>query len=194
MLRRMLYSQLVGTVLYGVDGVRVGQVRRVLVDEVTGRPEWVAVSTGALGARQRLVPIAAADLQLDGIRVPYPAAVVLAAPRFDPRDAAPSQDAEENLYRHYGMDTEPPPPRLTGTDQNDVAGGDAGPAPTAHPVDRSPVPALAGWDLAKARQLVEHAFSYSQQPPEPPGEHPTVDPGVPWTLSDDVKDPGMGDE
>ncbi len=64
MLRRMLYSQLVGTVLYGGDGIRVGQVRRVLLDEITGRPEWVVVSTGALGARQRLVPIMTADLQL----------------------------------------------------------------------------------------------------------------------------------
>lgn len=198
MLRRMLYSQLLGTVLYGVDGIRVGQVRRVLVDEITGRPEWVAVSTGALGARQRLVPIAAADLQLGGIRVPYPAVVILAAPRFDLRDAAPTQDAEEELYRHYGMDSEPPPARPSVTDRNhgrdgdgdgDGDHGDDAPVPTVRTGDGGIVRSVGGWDLGKIRQLLDHAFSYPQQLPEPAGEVPTVDATAPSIESEDEKDP-----
>ena len=211
MLRRMLYSQLIGTVLYGVDGIRVGQVRRVLVDEITGRPEWVAVSTGALGARQRLVPVAAADLQIGGIRVPYPAAVVLAAPRFDPRDAAPNQGSEEELYRHYDMDGmdgengedgedgedgESPPIRLPGTDQNNDrdqhrdADRDAV-CPVADD-DGSPTPAaVEGWDLVKVRQLLEHTFSYPQQPAGPAGETAAVDAPASSAESDAGQHPHM---
>lgn len=182
MLRRMLYSQLLGTVLYGVDGIKVGQVRRVLVDEITGRPEWVAVSTGALGARQRLVPIAAADLQLGGIRVPYSAAVVLASPRFDPRDAAPDQAGEEELYRHYGMDSEPPPTRLAVADLE--TDSDADSVPTVPTDDGSPAPTFAGWDLGKIRQLLEQAFSDSQLTPGHPRAIHTIVSALPSLDAD----------
>ncbi len=191
-LRRTLYSQLLGTALYGSDGIRVGQVRRVLVDEITGRPEWIAVSTGVLGARQRLVSIMAADLEMGGIRVPYPAAVVLAAPRFDPRDPAPDQDTGEALYRHYGMDSEPPPLGSPGSTRQDVVDGDDLPSPTVRTSDRTPIKALAQWDLAKVRQLVELVLSYPQQPLAPSVENLTVTSARPSIASTDENDPQRG--
>ncbi|MEO3938946.1 PRC-barrel domain-containing protein [Dermatophilaceae bacterium Soc4.6] len=197
----MLYSQLVGTVLYGGDGIRVGQVRRVLLDEITGRPEWVVVSTGALGARQRLVPIMTADLQPGGIRVPYPAAVVLAAPRFDPRDAAPSQGCEEELYRHYAMDGTDgldgtgstdrgqESASFAGFDSNLAASNGVGASASTLPApDHSPD--SAGWDLGKLRKLLDLAFAYPQhQPPGRTGETFLVDAAETSIESDDGRVP-----
>ncbi len=197
MLRRMLYSQLRGVVLYGSDGIRAGQVRRVLVDGLTGRPEWVVVSTGALGARQRLVPISAGDLQRGGIHVPYPASTVLTAPRFDPRDTAPSQFSEEELYRHYDMDgtdgtdgigRESPSALLTGFDRHHRV--DSLPSPTVPTLDHYPTPESTGWDPVKLQHLLGLAFTYPQhQPPRPAGGAPLVDAAAPSVQSVDGIDP-----
>ena len=47
---RRPFQRLIGRSAYGRDGVRIGQVRDIVVDEVTGRPEWVSIATGILGA------------------------------------------------------------------------------------------------------------------------------------------------
>lgn len=112
------FAQIIGAVVYGSDDVRIGQVRRVLLDEVTHRPEWAAVATGVLGARQRLIPVSGADLSPHQLRVPFAGDDVVSSPRFDPRDSQPSPEVEEQLYRHHHMlDTETEP----GRDANDRA-------------------------------------------------------------------------
>ena len=110
---RRPFHRLIGRSAYGSDGIRIGQVRQILVDEVTGRPEWVSIATGILGARQRLAPIDSPDLRADSVVVPFTSDLVSSAPRIPPTTAATATPAlttasEEMLYRHYGM-TDPDP-------------------------------------------------------------------------------------
>lgn len=39
------YRTLIGRTAVDRSGVRIGQIRQVIVDEVTGRPEWVVIAT-----------------------------------------------------------------------------------------------------------------------------------------------------
>lgn len=97
------FQLLIGRGAYAEDGAWVGLVRAVLVDDVTGRPEWVCVATGILGARQRLVPVALHHLRADGAFLPFDAAAIRSAPRVELQDGQPSQEAEEALHRHYRL-------------------------------------------------------------------------------------------
>ncbi len=115
------YRTLIGRTAVDRSGVRIGQIRQVIVDEVTGRPEWVVIATGVLGARQKLVPIAADDLRdavasrvgdggrLAAVTIPADDERVRSAPRVELVDGQPTQSAEEALYRHYQMIADEPP-------------------------------------------------------------------------------------
>jgi len=133
---RRPFHRLIGRSAYGSDGIRIGQVRQILVDEVTGGPEWVSIATGILGARQRLAPIDSPDLRADSVVVPFTSDLVSSAPRIPPTTAATATPAlttasEEMLYRHYGM-TDPDPNLDPDTDTDPKAATgprDAGPTP-----------------------------------------------------------------
>jgi len=87
----------------------------VVVDDVTGRPEWLVVSTGILGARERWVPIqtsavTSAHTSATGpLTVPLDLETVLEAPRFGLVRAGLTTSQEEALLVHYGMDADPAP-------------------------------------------------------------------------------------
>ena len=92
-----------GQKLVGQDGGKIGTIDEVYVDEQTGEPEWLAVSTGLFGSRVSFVPLAEAQRDGDDIRVPYDKDQVKDSPNAD-ADGALSQDEESRLYRHYGLD------------------------------------------------------------------------------------------
>ena len=92
-----------GQKLVSQDGVKIGTIDEVYVDEQTGKPEWLAVSTGLFGSRVSFVPLAEAQRDGDDIRVPYHKDQVKDSPNAD-ADGALSQDEESRLYRHYGLD------------------------------------------------------------------------------------------
>ena len=60
-----------GQKLVSQDGDKIGTIDEVYVDEQTGEPEWLAVSTGLFGSRVSFVPLAEAQRDGDDIRVPY---------------------------------------------------------------------------------------------------------------------------
>lgn len=97
------FARLVGQSAYARDGRRIGPISQVLLDGVTGRPEWVRVATGILGARQKLVPVGVGDFVPAGVRLPFEAEQVQSAPRVELRHGELSEPDEETLYRHYGM-------------------------------------------------------------------------------------------
>ena len=92
-----------GQKLVSQDGDKIGTIDEVYVDEQTGKPEWLAVSTGLFGSRVSFVPLAEAQRDGDDIRVPYAKDQVKDSPNAD-ADGALSQDEESRLYRHYGLD------------------------------------------------------------------------------------------
>jgi uncharacterized protein (TIGR02271 family) len=92
-----------GQKLVSQDGDKIGTIDEIYVDEQTGEPEWLAVSTGLFGSRVSFVPLAEARRDGDDIRVPYSKDQVKDSPNAD-ADGALSQDEESRLYRHYGLD------------------------------------------------------------------------------------------
>jgi hypothetical protein len=85
------------------DGQKVGKLRDLFLDSQTDRPEWAGVSTGFLGRKLALVPLAEATDAEGAVRVAFTEQQIKDAPTMDP-DMELSQSEEEGLYRHYGLD------------------------------------------------------------------------------------------
>jgi hypothetical protein len=92
---------LIGRKAFDRNGVKIGTVDEVYLDDATGEPEWAAVRTG-LFSRDAFVPLDPAGLDGDVLRVPFERSVVKNAPDFGVgRHLSPEQ--ELRLYRHYGL-------------------------------------------------------------------------------------------
>src|SRR5690348_6204909 len=85
--------------VYDSDGDKVGKVDVVFEDIHTGQPEWVAVKTGMFGSKSSFVPLAAAHIEGDDLRVPYDKSQIKDAPNFDTTQKLSEQD-EEQLYSY----------------------------------------------------------------------------------------------
>jgi hypothetical protein len=85
------------------DGQKVGKLRDLFLDSQTDRPEWAGVSTGFLGRKRALVPLAEATEAEGAVRVAFTEEQIKDAPTMDP-DMELSQSEEEDLYRYYGLD------------------------------------------------------------------------------------------
>jgi uncharacterized protein (TIGR02271 family) len=86
------------------DGDKIGKVSQVFLDDQTGNPEWVTVTTGLFGTAESFIPLNQASVQGDTIRVPYDKATVKGAPRVDDANGHLSESEEAELYRYYGLD------------------------------------------------------------------------------------------
>jgi len=91
-----------GTVTDG-SGSKIGKVGQVYLDDRTGQPDWVTVSTGLFGTSESFVPLQGAVVEGDTLRVAYTKEQVKDAPRVD-TDGHLSEEEEQRLYRHYGLD------------------------------------------------------------------------------------------
>ena len=92
-----------GQDLYDNDGDKVGSIEEIYLDAETGEPEWALVNTGMFGTKSTFVPLQEATEDGGSLRVPYDKAQVKDAPKME-ADGQLSQDAEAELYRHYGLD------------------------------------------------------------------------------------------
>ena len=63
MITKQQASDLIGATAYDHGGGQVGEVATVYLDQASGEPEWLTVTTGLFGPRQTLVPIARAHLR-----------------------------------------------------------------------------------------------------------------------------------
>lgn len=85
------------------NGRRVGHVRHVYFDLVTGRAEWLGVSIGRFRGTLRCVPAPATFSVGDAhVCVDYDAALIRQAPPTD-RPVGLDDAAEQRLYAHYGF-------------------------------------------------------------------------------------------
>jgi uncharacterized protein (TIGR02271 family) len=103
MLEQNQIDQVTGTDLYGSDGEKIGKVGQVYLDDQTGQPEWVTVSTGLFGTNESFVPLRDAAMSGDRLTVPYDKDKVKDAPNVDV-DRHLSEEEEQQLFRHYGVD------------------------------------------------------------------------------------------
>ncbi len=82
------------------DGEKIGKLKEIYVDEVTGAPEWALIESGLLGKKRHLVPLRDASPVGEDVRVPIEKSRVEAAPTVDSA-AELSEEDEEQLYHHY---------------------------------------------------------------------------------------------
>lgn len=105
-----------GHSLVDSDGSKIGKISDIYMDDQTGQPEWLAVSTGLFGTRVSFVPIAGATAHGNELAVPYSKQQVKDAPHAEP-DGYLTLEEEARLYSHYGMAySESPGDRARGTD------------------------------------------------------------------------------
>ena len=85
------------------NGEKIGRIDAVYVDQQTDKPEWALVNTGLFGTKSSFVPLAGAAPSGEDVVVKVEAQQVKDAPQMDP-DQELSEQAEAELFRHYGID------------------------------------------------------------------------------------------
>jgi stress response protein YsnF len=93
-------SAAIGSTAYDANGAKIGTVEHFYIDDRTGAPSWVAVTTGLFGTRQSVVPAMDATFADGGLRLPVAVDAVKSAPHLAGDHLSPDDEAE--LRRHYG--------------------------------------------------------------------------------------------
>ncbi|RJT96993.1 DUF2382 domain-containing protein [Arthrobacter frigidicola] len=88
--------------VYTNDGSKLGSIGQLYVDDETGQPSWVTVNTGLFGTSESFVPLQAASVDGNDVRVPYSKDLVKDAPKVE-KDGHLSPEEEDRLYRHYSL-------------------------------------------------------------------------------------------
>jgi uncharacterized protein (TIGR02271 family) len=93
--------------LYDERGSKVGDVKHVFLDDRTGRPEWLGVKTGMLGANEAYVPAQRAEWVSDHVEAGYEKDFIKQAPAVDLEAGGEHIPAAEvqQLYHYYGIDS-----------------------------------------------------------------------------------------
>ncbi|WP_208053649.1 YsnF/AvaK domain-containing protein [Allobranchiibius sp. GilTou38] len=83
-------------------GTTIGAIGRIYLDDRSGEPAWVSVTTGPAGRSEVFIPLGDAQADGRGLRFPHSAAVIAAAPRVE---AVRHLDIgqEQTLRVHYAM-------------------------------------------------------------------------------------------
>jgi uncharacterized protein (TIGR02271 family) len=116
-------------------GDKIGKVSAIFVDDQTGQPEWLAISTGMFAKRSSFVPLEGATAEGDQLVISYDKAKVKDAPQVDDDgDGHLTPDEEEVLYRYYGRGYEQTP---SAQSQTGVVGHDTSGPTTDEAMTRS---------------------------------------------------------
>ncbi|WP_123027163.1 DUF2382 domain-containing protein [Mycolicibacterium stellerae] len=119
-----------GVEVTGAEGVKLGKVDNIYVDNDTNQPEWIAVKSGLFGSHVSLVPISKAQFDGAVLSVPFDKEQLKSAPHHHPNtDLSPL--AEKYLYNHYGMPYSPHSGSLAADSQHSKPEDQAG-QPGAH--------------------------------------------------------------
>lgn len=112
-------NEVIGSDAYDPDGVRVGRVGQVFLDDKDDEPTWVTVDTGGSGAGESFVPLDGASFDGDRLVVAYPKDRIASAPHVGDQDHLTPAE-EERLHDHYGTTV-----TATGPDTGPATGPDA---------------------------------------------------------------------
>jgi len=95
-----LARELTGRTVVDNVGDKIGKVEQVYLNDSSGQPEWVTVSTGLFGSKESFVPLQGADYTGKEVVVRVAKEVVKDAPRLD-NDGYLGTTEEAELYRYY---------------------------------------------------------------------------------------------
>jgi uncharacterized protein (TIGR02271 family) len=169
-------SSAIGSTAYDADGDKIGTVEHFFVDDRTGAPTWVAVTTGLFGTRHSVVPALDAAFADGALRLPVQKEAVKNSPHVpDTGHLDPATEAE--LRRHYGVND-----RGVGEQGVGDAGTGAvsGPPTVAVPASSAPPPpepvgrhAVQGdassesWSATRTSEVPVGAVGGGTEPPGP---------------------------
>ena len=95
-------QDIVGQTAFDAAGEKVGDVEYCYLDLDTDQPEWVAVKTGKLTSKSRLVPLMGATVTAEGLRLAFSKDQIKGAPEVD-LDMDLTEAEEAPLFDHYGL-------------------------------------------------------------------------------------------
>lgn len=100
------WDNLIGSAAIDADGDKIGKVGQVYLNEATGQPEWVTVSTGLFGTRESFAPLYQAQPGRNELRLAVTKQQVKDAPNID-ADGRLAESEIDALYRHYAGSFDP---------------------------------------------------------------------------------------
>jgi uncharacterized protein (TIGR02271 family) len=99
------YTAWIGHQVVDQAGDKIGKVSNIFIDDQTGQPEWLAISTGMFAKRSSFVPLEGASAAGDQLIIGWDKGKVKDAPQVDDDgDGHLTPDEEQVLYRYYGRD------------------------------------------------------------------------------------------
>jgi uncharacterized protein (TIGR02271 family) len=112
------WDNLIGLTATEADGGKIGSVGQVYLDESSGEPAWVTVSTGMFGMRESFAPLYGSAVRGGQLVLAVSRQLVKDAPSID-NDGHLSEAEVAALYQHYAPylgSAESAPAEGTGTD------------------------------------------------------------------------------
>jgi uncharacterized protein (TIGR02271 family) len=94
------YDNLIGSTAVDADGQKVGKVGQIYLNDATGEPEWVTVSTGLFGTRESFAPLYGTQPGDGELRLGVTKQLIKDAPNID-TDGHLDGSEIDTLYRHY---------------------------------------------------------------------------------------------
>jgi uncharacterized protein (TIGR02271 family) len=93
-------NTLTNATVYGQDREKIGKVGQLYMDDQSGEPTFVTVSTGLFGTKETFVPVKDAREENGDLYVPYTKDFVKDAPNMDP-DEHLSEEEQDRLFAYY---------------------------------------------------------------------------------------------
>jgi uncharacterized protein (TIGR02271 family) len=94
------WANLIGSTAIDSEGNKIGKVGQVFLNDDTGEPAWVTVSTGLFGTRESFAPLAGAQEGEGEVQLAVTKALVKDAPNIDTHGQLAGDDVDA-LYDHY---------------------------------------------------------------------------------------------
>ena len=82
------------------DGAKLGKIGQIYVDDQSGQPLWVTISTGMFGKKETFAPLYGSRTSGDNLRLAVSKDMVKDAPGVDPGGHI-SDEENETLYTYY---------------------------------------------------------------------------------------------
>jgi len=89
-----------GRTAVDTDGAKLGKIGQVYVDDQTGQPLWVTISTGLFGTKESFAPLHGSQTDGDDLRLAVTKDMVKDAPSVD-ADGHIEDSENEALYTYY---------------------------------------------------------------------------------------------
>ncbi|MEP7022255.1 MAG: PRC and DUF2382 domain-containing protein [Actinomycetota bacterium] len=93
-------QNMTGRTAIDADGSKIGKIGQVYVDDQTGQPLWVTISTGMFGTKESFAPLYGSSTSGEDLQLAVSKDMVKDAPSVDP-DGHISESDNDALYTYY---------------------------------------------------------------------------------------------